>query len=98
MGLLSLMKLSPIPPLQAIHRHDLPGVRQAVRNRLDPLRDKKFLIVSLNPDLLDEFGHYLHMDRELVTTAESLGGASLTFASVSPAFLTLNMIVGFVQY
>ena len=73
---------SHIPPLQAIHSHGLAGVAQAVRERLSPLMDKEFLFVSLNPDLRNEFGHYLHMDRKLMETVSGMGGGCLAFAGI----------------
>jgi FkbM family methyltransferase len=77
---------SHIPPLQAIHRQPLEKVSKEVRQRLEPLMDKEFLFVSLNPDLRNEFGHYLHMDRKLLETVEGMGGGCLAFAASEGEF------------
>ena len=44
---------------------------------------KDWFLVSVNPDLCNEGGHYLYFDQRLKAAAEGLGGAFLSFASAS---------------
>ncbi|MEI6334664.1 MAG: hypothetical protein WCS87_08910 [Methylococcaceae bacterium] len=56
-------------------------VEENYLNKIEP--NKEFLLVSINPDLESDFGHYLHMDLKLREACLEINGEFLSLCSVN---------------